>query len=292
MNVLIQQLINGVTVGAVYALVALGFTLVYGVLRIVNFAHGGVYMMGAFIGFTAGKYLGVNLFISILFAMTGAAILGVLIERVAIAPLREADPYSAFLSSLGIGTVLPVLAQKMWGVSTQPYPAHIEFKTFHFGDITINSMQIVIIVAAVLLVLGLQLFVHKTAMGMAMRASSYSVTLSKLMGINVDAVIRATFAISSALAGAGGVLVAAYYDAIFPTMGFVVALKAFTAAVVGGIGSIPGTILGGLLIGILEALAAGFISSSFQDAIAFIILVLMLLFKPTGLMGRDVLQKM
>jgi branched-chain amino acid transport system permease protein len=224
--------------------------------------------------------------------MAGAAVLGVIIERVAIAPLREADPYSAFLSSLGIGTVLPVLAQKIWGVSTQPFPAHIEFKTFHFGDISINTMQIVIIGAAVFLVVALYLFVQKTAMGMAMRSSSYSVTLSKLMGVNVDAVIRATFAISSALAGAGGVLVAAYYDAIFPTMGFVVALKAFTAAVVGGIGSIPGTILGGLLIGLLEAIASGFISSRFQDAIAFIILVLMLLFKPTGLMGRDVVQKM
>jgi len=292
LNVILQQLVNGLTVGAVYALVALGFTLVYGVLRIVNFAHGGVYMIGAFLGFTAGKYLGVNIFVSILFAMGGAAILGVIIERVAIAPLREADPYSAFLSSLGIGIVLPVLAQKIWGVSTQPFPSHFEFKTFHIGGVAINTMQIVIAVAALFIVFALYLFVQKTSMGMAMRSSSYSVTLSKLMGINVNAVIRTTFAISSALAGAGGVLVAAYYDAIFPTMGFVVSLKAFTAAVVGGIGSIPGTILGGLLIGLLENIASGFISSNYQDAIAFVILVFMLLFRPTGLVGREVVQKM
>ena len=292
MNVILQQLVNGITVGAVYALVALGYSLVYGVLRVVNFAHGGVYTMGAFFGFTAGKYLGVNIFVSMLFAMAGAGIVGIIVERVAIAPLRQADPYSALLSSLGLGSIMPIICLKIWGASTQPYPAHFEFKTYFIGGIAINTMQIVIVGAAVFLVFALYVFVHKTPMGMAMRACSFSVPLSKLMGINDNTVIRLTFAISSALAGAAAVLVAAYYDAIFPTMGLVVSLKAFTAAVVGGIGSIPGSILGGLLIGLLENIASGYISSRYQDAIAFVILVLMLLFRPTGFLGRDVVQKM
>lgn len=287
-----QQLVNGLAVGAIYGLIALGFTMVYGVLRIVNFAHGATYMIGAFLGLTAAKLLGVNLIISMPIAMLGAAALGLIIERAAFTPLRGADPYSGLLSSLGVATILPIVAQMIWGAATQPYPSGIVFQTFTIGSVAINTMQIVILVAALGLMGGLYIFVQKTPMGMAMRASSYNVTTTELMGVNVDMVIRVTFAISAALAAAGGVLVSAYYDAVFPMMGFVAGLKAFTAAVVGGIGSIPGAVLGGLLIGMAENLAAGYISAGLQDVVAFIILVVVLLVKPTGLLGRDLVQKM
>lgn len=287
-----QQLVNGLAVGAIYGLIALGFTMVYGVLRIVNFAHGATYMIGAFLGLTAAKLLGVNLIISMPIAMLGAAALGLIIERAAFTPLRGADPYSGLLSSLGVATILPIVAQMIWGAATQPYPSGIVFQTFTIGSVAINTMQIVILVAALGLMGALYIFVQKTPMGMAMRASSYNVTTTELMGVNVDMVIRVTFAISAALAAAGGVLVSAYYDAVFPMMGFVAGLKAFTAAVVGGIGSIPGAVLGGLLIGMAENLAAGYISAGLQDVVAFIILVVVLLVKPTGLLGRDLVQKM
>jgi branched-chain amino acid transport system permease protein len=292
LDTILQQLVNGLTVGAVYALVALGFTMVYGVLRIVNFAHGSVYMMGAFFGLSAGKLLGVGLIMSLLIAMVGGALLGLIVERVAFTPLRGANPYTGLLSSLGVGTVLVILAQMIWGAATQPYPSGIKFQKFVVGNIAINTMQLIILAAAILLMAALYLVVQKTPIGMAMRASSYSIPLSQLIGIDVDAVIRFTFALASALAAAAGVLVAAYYDAVFPTMGFTAGLKAFTAAVIGGIGSIPGAMLGGFLLGLIENLAAGYISSALQDAIAFVILIIALLVKPTGLLGRDLAQKM
>lgn len=292
MDMILQQIVNGLVVGAVYSLIGLGFTMVYGVLRIVNFAHGVTYMMGAYFGLSVAKIFGVNIFISMPIAMLGAALLGLAIERVAFTPLRGADPYSGFLSSLGPAVALPIVAQMIWGAVTQPYPAGIKFEVYEAGGITISSMQILIIMVTLVFLVGLYVFVQKTPLGTAMRATSYSVPLSQLMGIDVNYVIRVTFAISAALAAAGGVLVSAYYDAIFPTMGFNAGLKAFTAAVVGGIGSIPGTVLGGLLLGLAENLASGYISSGLRDAIAFVILVVVLLVKPSGLLGRDLIQKM
>jgi branched-chain amino acid transport system permease protein len=249
-------------------------------------------MMGAFIGLSVAKVFGVNIFLSMPVAMIGAALIGLAVERVAFTPLRGADPYSGFLSSLGPATALPIIAQMIWGAVTQPYPAGIKFEVYEAGGVTISSMQILIIVVTLLLLVALYVFVQKTPLGTAMRAISHSVPLSQLMGIDVNYVIRITFAISAALAAAGGVLVSAYYDAIFPTMGFNAGIKAFTAAVVGGIGSIPGTVLGGFLLGLAENLASGYISSGLRDAIAFVILVVVLLVKPSGLLGKDLIQKM
>lgn len=290
--VVLQQLINGLAVGAVYSLIALGFTMVYGVLRIVNFAHGSIYMFGAFIGLTVARWFQVNLAVSLPAAMLGAAILGLVLERVAFTPLRGADPYSALLSSLGASVVLVIVAQMLWGTATQPFPTGIASRAWQFGGVTVTSMLLVILAVTFVLMALLYLWVQRTPIGAAMRATSHSVQLAQLMGIDVDQIIRLTFVVSSALAAAGGVLVSAYYDAIFPTMGYVAGLKAFTAAVVGGIGSIPGAMLGGLLLGLAENLAAAYLSSGYKDAIAFSILVLVLLFRPQGLLGRELAQKL
>ncbi|MEW6265170.1 MAG: branched-chain amino acid ABC transporter permease [Thermodesulfobacteriota bacterium] len=287
-----QQLVNGLAVGAIYSLIALGFTLVYSVLRIVNMAHGHIYMLGAFFGLTAAKLLYQNLYLSLALAMVGAAAVGLAVERLTLRPLRQADPYSAFISTLGLGWALPVVAQMIWGTTMLPYPVGLTPWIWQVGPVTIVFTQVLILAISLVLTYGLWLVVHKTSIGIAMRATSYSVPISQLMGIDVDRVIPFTFAISAALAGAAGVLVAVYYDAVFPTMGFVAGLKAFTAAVIGGIGSVPGAVLGGLLLGLIEGLAAGYLSSGYKDAIAFVILVIVLLVRPTGLFGRDLVQKM
>lgn len=288
----LQQLVNGLAVGAVYSLIALGYTMVYGVLRIVNFAHGSIYMFGAFIGLTVAKFFHVNLWISATVAMAGAAIIGMLLDSLATKPLRHADPYSAFLSTLGASIVLTITAEKVWGTSTQPFPSGLALKTYEFGSVVINSFLLIIIAATLVLMAALYLFVQKSGIGTAMRAVSYNVNIARLMGIDVDTVIRITFAVASALAAAGGVLVSVYYDSIYPSMGYVAGLKAFTAAVVGGIGSIPGAILGGFLLGLVENFAAAYLSSGYKDAIAFIILVAVLLIRPTGLLGRNLVQKL
>lgn len=288
----LQQLVNGLAVGAVYSLIALGFTMVYGVLRIVNFAHGSIYMVGAFLGLTVAKFLHTNLWITTMVAMGGAGLLGILVDQLATRPLRGADPYSALLSTLGVSIVLAMVAEKIWGTSTQPFPTGLAVQTYQFGGVVVNSVFFIIIGVTLLLMAALYLFVQKTALGTAIRAVSYNVNIARLMGIDVDLVIRLTFAISSALAAAGGVLVSVYYDSIYPSMGYVAGLKAFTAAVVGGIGSIPGAILGGFLLGLAENFAAAYLSSSYKDAIAFTILVAVLLIKPTGLLGRNLVQKL
>ncbi|MDB4893898.1 MAG: high-affinity branched-chain amino acid transport system permease protein LivH [Firmicutes bacterium] len=289
---ILQQLVNGLAVGAVYSLIALGFTMIYGVLRIVNFAHGSIYMVGAFMGLTVAKHLHTNLWISITVAMLGAAILGILVDHVSTRQLRSADPYSALLSTLGVSIALSVTAELIWGSSTQPFPSGMAVHTYEVAGVVVNSFFLIIIGVTLVLMVALYLFVQKSPLGVAMRAVSHSVDTARLMGINVDMVIRMTFAISGALAAAGGVLVSVYYDAIYPSMGYVAGLKAFTAAVVGGIGSIPGAILGGFLLGLAENFGAAYLSSGYKDAIAFTILLAVLLIKPAGLLGRHLVQKL
>ena len=219
------------------------------------------------------------------------AILGMIVERFAYRPLRLTDRIVPLISAMGVSIFLSNFAQKLWGTGTQAFPKTFEIKTYHFGDITISSIQIFILVLSIVLMVGLQFFVTKTRIGTAMRATSMSITNATLMGINTNFIIMITFAIGSILAANAGILVGIYYDAVYPTMGYTVGLKAFTAAVLGGIGSIPGAVLGGLILGIAENLGAAYISSQYQDIISFGILILVLLIRPRGILGKKEIIK-
>lgn len=288
----LQQVINGLTIGLVYALIALGFTLVYSVLRIVNFAHGAVYMVGAFLGLTLAKLLHANLFFALLGSMLLTALLGLLVDQIAFAPIRGASPYAGFLSSLGVSISLTIIVQMVWGTAVQSFPPTFRNQTYQLGSVTVSSMQVIILVVAVLLLAALYVWVQHTPTGLAMRAVAHNLDVSRLMGVNPNSIIRWAMAVSGALAAAAGVLVSAYYDAVLPSMGYGAGLKAFTAAVVGGIGSIPGSVLGGVLLGLVESLGASYVSSGYKDAIVFSLLVVVLLVRPHGLLGRSATQKM
>lgn len=289
---LLQQIVNGLTIGMVYALSALGFTLVYSVLRIVNFAHGTVYMVGAFLGLTIAKLFHVPLFLALVGSMLLTSLLGLLVDLIAFAPIRGASPYAGFLTSLGVSIALTVVAQLVWGTSVQAFPRGFENHVYQLGAVTVSSMQVLILVVAVVLVAALYVVVQRTPVGLAMRAVAYNLDVSRLMGVDANSVIRWAMAVAGALAAAGGVLVSVYYGAVFPTMGYMAGIKAFTAAVVGGIGSIPGSLLGGLLLGLVEGLSAGYISAGYTDAIAFTLLVVVLLLRPFGLLGKPAMHKM
>lgn len=286
-----QQLINGLTVGSMYALIALGYTMVYGILKIINFAHGDIFMIGAFIGLILVKQFHVGFVFSILISMFIVAILGVLVERVAYRPLRNSTKLAPLLSALGVSIFLSNFAQLVFGTQTRSFPPSFEIKTFEIGSIVVSNIQIYALLISIVLMVGLHFFVHKTKMGVAMRATSHNVNSARLMGINVDNIISLTFAIGSALAAAAGILVGLYYDAVYPVMGYTAGLKAFTAAVLGGIGSIPGAMLGGLLLGVVENLGAAYLSMGYRDAIAFGLLIIILLIKPSGLLGKNIQQK-
>lgn len=288
---LTQQLVNGLTIGMIYALIALGYTMVYGILKIVNFAHGDIFMMGSFFGLILVQFLGLPFFAAFVLAAIFTAILGIVLERLAYRPLRFTDRIVPLISAMGVSIFLSNLAQKFWGTEVHTFPKVMGIKTYTFGSITLSTIQVLIIVLSLALMLGLHLFVNKTRTGTAMRATSMSITNATLMGINTNFIIMITFAIGSALAAAAGILVGIYYDAVYPTMGYTAGLKAFTAAVLGGIGSIPGAVLGGLLLGIAENLGVAYIASQFQDIIAFSILILVLLIRPTGILGKKEINK-
>lgn len=287
-----QQLINGLTIGLVYALTALGFTLVYSVLRIVNFAHGSMYMVGAFFGLTLAKLLHANLFFALIGSMLLTSLLGLVVDQLAFAPIRGASSYAAFLSSLGVSIALTIIVQMIWGTAVQSFPPTFQNRSYVLGSVSVSSMQVVILIVAVILLAALYIWVQHTPVGLAMRAVAHSLDVSRLMGVNPSTIIRWAMAVSGALAAAAGMLVSVYYDAVMPSIGYVAGLKAFTAAVVGGIGSIPGSVLGGILLGVAESLAASYISSGYKDAIAFTLLVVVLLARPNGLLGRSATQKM
>ncbi len=287
----IEQLLNGLTMGAVYALIALGYSMVYGILRIINFAHGDIFMLGTFIALTLIKMLHMPFVPALVLSMVIVAIVGMAIERVAYRPLRMADRMAPLLSALGVSIFLANLAQLIWGTETHPFPQAIKIQSFQFGDVSVNNLQIYILLLSVALMVVLQLVVSRTAWGVAMRATSYNKDTARLMGINVDKVISLTFGVGSALATAAGVMVGLYYDAVYPTMGYSAGLKAFTAAVLGGIGSIPGAMVGGIVLGVIENLGGAYLSSGYRDAIAFSILIIVLLVKPSGLFGRNHQQK-
>lgn len=286
-----QQLVNGLTAGSMYALIALGYTMVYGILKIINFAHGDIFMIGSFTGLILVKQFHMSFIPALLLSMLIVGILGIIVERIAYRPLRNSTRLGPLLSALGVSIFLVNFAQIVWGTQTRSFPPSFAIKTFDIGGVILSSIQIYAMLVAILLMFGLHLFVHKTKMGVAMRATSHNVNTASLMGIKVDNVISVTFGIGSALAAAAGILVGLYYDAVYPVMGYTAGLKAFTAAVLGGIGSIPGAMLGGLLLGVCENMGAAYLSMGYRDAIAFGLLIIILLIKPTGLLGKNIQQK-
>ncbi|MDS1030918.1 branched-chain amino acid ABC transporter permease [Bacillota bacterium LX-D] len=287
-----QQLLNGLTVGSAYALIALGYTMVYGIITLINFAHGEIFMVGAFVGLALAIFFKANIFVTIIGAMVACMLLGVVVEKIAYRPLRRSSRLSALISSIGVSIFLSTLVQLIRGPQTTNYPTNIiQNSMYHLGSIQISKLQVMMILISALLMLGLHLIVKYTKIGKAMRAVSQDYDAASLMGININQVISFTFAVGSALAAAGGVLVGIYFNAVAPLMGLSAGLKAFSAAVLGGIGSIPGAMLGGVILGIAEITAIALGKSSYTDAIAFSILLLVLLIKPTGLLGRPIQRK-
>lgn len=288
---LFQQITNGLTIGMIYALIALGYTMVYGILKIVNFAHGDIYMIGSFLGLFFLKELQVPLFVAFIFSAVVTALLGVMIERTAYRPLRKADRIVPLISALGVSTFLISVAQLIWGTEMRPFPTTFGAKTYTVGSVSISEIQILILVLSCLLMVGLHLFVKKTKIGTAMRATSISLTNAALLGINTNRMISLAFAIGSALAACAGIMVGIYYNAVYPTMGYMAGINAFTAAVLGGIGSIPGAMLGGVLLGLVEALAGAYISTQYKSVISFAILIIVLLIRPSGILGKKEINK-
>ena len=286
-----QQLVNGLSIGSIYALIALGYTMVYGIIKLINFAHGDIYMLGAYVGFISIAQLHLGFFPALLLAMVVCGVLGVIIERIAYKPLRNATRIAALITAIGVSYFLEYSTQKIMGPGVKTYPSVLSNQTFPVFGIQIQMQQIYILAITIILMLALQFIVRKTKFGRSMRAVSVDADAAKLMGINVDATISYTFAIGSALAGAGGVLVGMYYNTINPLMGMVPGIKAFVAAVFGGIGIITGAMFGGFLIGNVEALVTAYGSSLFKDAVVYAILILILIIKPAGLLGKNVKEK-
>lgn len=291
MTVFFQQLINGLSLGSIYALIALGYTMVYGIIKLINFAHGDIYMLGAYIGFMAITVLGVGFFPALLIAMIGCAIIGVIIERIAYKPLRNATRIAALITAIGVSYFIEAMTQRVMGTNVRAFPNVLSSEVIQFAGLRISYQQIYIFITTIVLMLILQTIVKKTKVGRAMRAVSVDSDAARLMGINVDATISYTFAIGSALAGAAGVLVGIYYNSINPLMGMVPGVKAFIAAVFGGIGIVPGAMFGGFFIGIAEALVSGYGGSLYKDAVVYIILIIILIIKPAGLLGKNVKEK-
>lgn len=288
----LQQMINGLSLGSIYALIALGYTMVYGIIKLINFAHGDVYMLGAFVAFYATTFFHLNFFVALVVAMVLCGVLGVVIERIAYKPLRHATRITALITAMGVSYVLEYTTQYFAGSEVKTFPTDLLDNTaFSFGGVRITMMQIYIFVITIILMIILTYIVSKTKMGRAMRAVSVDEDAAKLMGINVDTTISFTFFLGSCLAGVAGVLVGVYYNSINPLMGMTPGLKAFIAAVFGGIGNIPGAMIGGLFIGIAETLVTAYGSSLYKDAIVYVILILVLILKPDGLLGKNVKEK-
>ena len=291
MEAFLQQLINGLSLGSIYALIALGYTMVYGIIKLINFAHGDIYMVGAFVGYTAINSLHLSFFLALILSMVFCAVLGVAIERIAYKPLRNATRVAALITAIGMSYLLQNGMIYLVGSETRAFPQVIKNKIYEFMGLQVSQTQILIFATTIILMLALQLIVQKTKMGKAMRAVSTDADAARLMGINVDNVISFTFALGSSLAGAAGVLVGLYYNSIEPMMGYAPGLKAFIAAVLGGIGIIPGAMFGGFTIGIIETLVSGYGGSLIKDAVVYLILIVILIFKPSGLLGKNVKEK-
>ena len=287
----IQQLVNGISLGSIYALIALGYTMVYGIIKLINFAHGDVFMLGAFIGFYAIARWEMNFFLALFLAMLLCAIIGVIIERVAYKRLRSATRIAALITAIGVSLLIEYTVIFFRGASPEAFPTVFEAKNFDILGVQISIQSILILSVSIFLMILLQFIVHKTKIGKAMRAVSHDVDAAKLMGINVDNTISATFAIGSALAGAAGVIFGVYYTRIDPLMGVLPGIKAFIAAVLGGIGIIPGAMVGGLVLGVVETIVSALGYSLWRDAAAFVILILILILRPSGIFGKNTREK-
>ena len=295
MSEFLQQLINGFSLGSTYALIALGYTMVYGVLRFINFAHSDVFMVGAFTGFYASKHLPTETFLGGLGALASAmvvcAALGMLIEFLAYRRLRSGSKLNVLITAIGVSLLLENLGQYFFGAAPKAFPALFPSKSINVSGLVVSTNQLAVLGIAILFLALLQFIVLKTKIGAAMRAVSFNPTASSLVGINNNTIISFTFGLGSALAGAGGILYSMNYQSIDPFMGILPGLKAFVAAVLGGIGNIPGAALGGLLLGVIETFVNGSRFSTYTDAIAFTILIFILLFRPAGLLGRPQVEK-
>nr|WP_276576474.1 branched-chain amino acid ABC transporter permease [Caldicoprobacter algeriensis] len=290
---LLQQIVNGISLGSIYALIALGYTMVYGIIKLINFAHCDIYMIGAYVGYVCMAKLGLGFVPSLLVSMLVCTLLGVAIEKIAYKPLRNATRIAALITAIGVSLFLEYTTMFFATANVRTYPPMTGFmaKTFKLGDVVISAQQILIAIITIILMVLLQLIVKKTRIGKAMRAVSLDKDAAELMGINVDSTISFTFALGSALAGAAGILVGVYYNSINPLMGVLPGLKAFVAAVFGGIGIIPGAMLGGYVIGIVEVFVAGLGYSMYRDAVVFAILILILIVRPAGLLGKNTREK-
>lgn len=287
----LQHLLNGIIIGGIYAMMALGYSMVYGVLQIVNWAHADVLMFGTFIGMILSTVVGMPVIAMVLCAAFFTAALGMAVERLAYRPIKSENRKMAVLvSALGVSTFLQNLAQLIFGSTTQPFPT-IQKISYKVGNVTISNMQIIILVVTAFMMLVLYIVVYKTKLGVAMRACSINIDNAKLMGINTNKIISLTFGIGAFMAGIAGVCVGTYYSAVYPTMGYLLGMKAFAAAILGGIGSIPGAMIGGFVIGIIESLGAGYLSSGYRDAYSFIVMILILVLRPSGIMGKKRINK-
>ncbi len=293
MTYFFQQLINGLQLGFVYALIALGYTMVYGIVRLINFAHGDVFMVGAYLGFFALSKWALPFPIAIVVAMVGCAVLGIFIERFAYKPLRRAPRISSLITAIGVSLFLEYFTSLkfVFGPYFRAFPRPFSVQCYQLAGLTISNIQIIVFGVSLLLMIGLTLFVNRTKTGLAMRAVAFDRDTAALMGINVDNIISITFGIGAALAGAGGVLYGIAYPQINPFMGIMPGLKAFVAAVLGGIGIIPGAMLGAVIMGVVEKLTEVYVSSTLRDAAAFAILIIVLLVRPTGILGKQEQEK-
>ena len=289
----LQYLINGISIGSVYAIIALGYTMVYGIAKMLNFAHGDVIMMGAYISFCATNYMGLPVWLAIPLAMAFSTVLGIIIEGLAYKPLRGTSSLAVLITAIGVSYFLQNAAQLIWGSDIKIFTSVVSWEPIKLfnGQLTITAEVIVTVIASVLIMIALTLFTGKTKVGKAMRAVSEDRAAAQLMGINVNQTISMTFAIGSALAAIAGVLLCSTVPTLQPTTGSMPGIRAFTAAVFGGIGSIPGAMLGGILLGIIETMTKAYLSTKFSDAIVFLVLIIVLLVKPAGLMGKVVQEK-
>lgn len=291
MEYVIQQLLNGLQVGSIYALIALGYTMVYGIIQLLNFAHGDIIMVGAYISWFVMSEMGLSPVVAIILTIAGCTLLGVIIDKVAYLPLRDAPRLSLLITAIGVSYFLENMAQLVFGADSKVVPDYTSIDTIEIAGMSISFTSILAVVIIIVATIVLNLVVKKTKLGKAMRAVSEDMDAARLMGINVNNTISFTFALGSALAGIGAIIYCMVYVQASPTMGTMLGTKAFVAAVLGGIGSIPGAVIGGLIVGMTEVLASALGLSVWQDAIVYLLLVIVLIVKPTGLFGRPMTEK-